>query len=50
MSEHKQIRMNDLKELFAGLGAEEVSTYIQSGNVVFRHAKLENHSGLGENG
>ena len=37
VSGQKQIRMSDLKELFAALGAEAVSTYIQSGNVVFRH-------------
>jgi uncharacterized protein (DUF1697 family) len=32
----RQVSMADLRALFAGLGAEEVSTYLQSGNVVFR--------------
>jgi uncharacterized protein (DUF1697 family) len=32
----KRVSMTDLKELFEGLGHEEVTTYIQSGNVVFR--------------
>ena len=32
----KRVAMKDLKELFEGLGHEEVTTYIQSGNVVFR--------------
>jgi uncharacterized protein (DUF1697 family) len=30
-----KIAMTDLRELFAGLGAEDVATYVQSGNVVF---------------
>jgi uncharacterized protein (DUF1697 family) len=33
-----KIAMADLRELVAALGAEDVSTYVQSGNVVFRHA------------
>lgn len=32
------LRMNLLKEIFEGLGWERVTTYIQSGNVVFRAA------------
>jgi uncharacterized protein (DUF1697 family) len=32
-----KIAMADLRELVAALGAEDVSTYVQSGNVVFRH-------------
>lgn len=28
--------MSDLRALFANLGAEEIATYVQSGNVVFR--------------
>ena len=31
-----KISMADLKELFADLGAEDVETYVQSGNVLFR--------------
>jgi uncharacterized protein (DUF1697 family) len=30
-----KVAMADLRELFAGLGAEDVTTYVQSGNVVF---------------
>ena len=30
-----KVSMPDLRELFAGLGAEDVTTYVQSGNVVF---------------
>jgi uncharacterized protein (DUF1697 family) len=33
---HKRISMEDLRELFRALGTEEVRTYLQSGNVVFR--------------
>ncbi len=32
----KRVAMKALKELFEGLGHEDVTTYIQSGNVVFR--------------
>jgi uncharacterized protein (DUF1697 family) len=32
------VPMPELKSLFASMGLEEVSTYIQSGNVVFRSA------------
>jgi uncharacterized protein (DUF1697 family) len=32
---HKRIAMADLRELMAALGHTDVSTYIQSGNVVF---------------
>ena len=31
-----KIAMADLRKLFADLGAEDVTTYVQSGNVVFR--------------
>jgi uncharacterized protein (DUF1697 family) len=31
-----KIAMQDLRALFESLGAEEVSTYVQSGNVVFK--------------
>jgi uncharacterized protein (DUF1697 family) len=33
-----KISMADLRELLAGLGAEDVTTYVQSGNVVFKTA------------
>ena len=41
-----KIAMADLRDLVAGIGAEDVTTYVQSGNVVFRStsrstAKLE---------
>lgn len=32
---HQSVRMDELKELHASLGLQEVETYIQSGNVVF---------------
>jgi uncharacterized protein (DUF1697 family) len=32
-----RIRMPDLIELFGAAGCEDVKTYVQSGNVVFRH-------------
>ena len=31
-----KIAMADLRKLFAGLGGEDVTTYLQSGNVVFK--------------
>jgi uncharacterized protein (DUF1697 family) len=31
-----KVSMTDLRALFASLGADEVTTYVQSGNVVFR--------------
>jgi len=36
---HKRIRMDQLRISFEALGFERVSTYIQSGNVVFKVAK-----------
>lgn len=36
---HNPVRMNRLQELFSRLGFEQVRTYIQSGNVVFKAAK-----------
>jgi uncharacterized protein (DUF1697 family) len=33
-----KIAMGDLRELFAGLGAEDVTTHVQSGNVVYAGA------------
>ncbi len=34
-----RIAMADLREVFGALGAEDVSTYLQSGNVAFRSTK-----------
>ncbi len=37
---HKKIKMDQLRNSFETLGFEQVKTYIQSGNVVFRAGKL----------
>ena len=37
---HKRIKMEELRESFEALGFEQVKTYIQSGNVVFKGGKL----------
>lgn len=39
---HKKILMTDLKLLFESLGFKEVTTYIQSGNVIFTTEKETN--------
>jgi len=36
---HKRIKMEKLRQSFEGLGFQQVATYIQSGNVVFKTAK-----------
>ncbi|MGA8618374.1 MAG: DUF1697 domain-containing protein [Candidatus Sulfotelmatobacter sp.] len=36
---HKRIKMERLRQSFEALGFEQVKTYIQSGNVVFKAAK-----------
>lgn len=36
---HKKVNMAELKALYQNLGFDAVSTYIQSGNVVFRSSK-----------
>lgn len=36
VSGHNRLAMNDLRTLVATAGAEDVETYLQSGNVVFR--------------
>jgi uncharacterized protein (DUF1697 family) len=36
---HKRIKMDDLRKSFEALGFEQVQTYIQSGNVVFKTRK-----------
>ena len=35
---HRKLAMADLREIFAACGAENVNTYVQSGNVVFTGA------------
>jgi uncharacterized protein (DUF1697 family) len=37
---HKRVKMDELRKSFEGLGFEQVQTYIQSGNVVFKAGKL----------
>lgn len=37
---HKKIKMDTLRKSFEALGFEQVKTYIQSGNVVFKANKL----------
>jgi len=37
---NKRIKMDRLRESFAALGLQQVQTYIQSGNVVFKAAKF----------
>jgi uncharacterized protein (DUF1697 family) len=37
---HKRIKMDQLRTSFEALGFEQVKTYIQSGNVVFKTGKL----------
>jgi uncharacterized protein (DUF1697 family) len=37
---HKRIKMDQLRESFEALGFEQVKTYIQSGNVVFKTGKF----------
>jgi len=37
---HKRIKMDQLRKSFEALGFEQVKTYIQSGNVVFKGGKL----------
>jgi uncharacterized protein (DUF1697 family) len=39
LGSRKRVAMADLRELFGELGAEDVRTYVQSGNVVFRSGK-----------
>jgi uncharacterized protein (DUF1697 family) len=36
---HKRIKMDELRKSFEALGFEQVKTYIQSGNVVFKGGK-----------
>jgi len=36
---HKRIKMDDLRKSFEALGFQEIKTYIQSGNVIFKARK-----------
>lgn len=45
VSGQKKIKMTDLKYLYERLGFQDVATYIQSGNVIF---KAENHTDLNQ--
>ena len=48
VSGQKKIRMEDLKGLYEGLDFSEVTTYIQSGNVIFKTGLNLSISGLSE--
>jgi uncharacterized protein (DUF1697 family) len=37
---HKRIKMEQLRNTFEGMGFEQVKTYIQSGNVIFKTANV----------
>ena len=41
VSGQKKIKMNDLKLLFVSLGLKNITTYIQSGNVIFTSASKD---------
>ncbi len=41
VSGHRMIKMDALKALYAELGFTHIQTYIQSGNVVFRHNPVD---------
>lgn len=47
VSGHKKIKMADLKAMLVNIGFEDVVTYIQSGNVIFKSDK-KNIAGLEE--
>ena len=38
---HRRMPMSELAELFASLGFADVRTYVQSGNVVFKHPQAD---------
>lgn len=44
VSGQKPVRMQDLKSLYESLGFQQVVTYVQSGNVVFRSPEEDQHS------
>lgn len=38
---HHRIKMQDLKKLLTSMGLENVTTYIQSGNVIFQSSEVK---------
>ena len=38
---HRMIKMDALKQMFAGIGFQNIQTYIQSGNIVFQDKKAD---------
>ena len=42
VSGHRMIKMDALRQLYSDLGFENVKTYIQSGNVVFKFNQIDN--------
>ena len=44
VSGHKKIKMADLKDLYKSQGFESVTTYIQSGNIIFRSTSTDKTS------
>ncbi len=43
VSGHKIIKMADLRELLSSLGFSKLTTYIQSGNIIFQSKEKENN-------
>lgn len=41
MGAHHRIKMQDLKKLLTSMGLENVTTYIQSGNVIFQSSEVK---------
>lgn len=39
---HRPLKMEDLRELFSSMGFKNISTYIQSGNIIFDASKQNN--------
>jgi uncharacterized protein (DUF1697 family) len=48
VSGHKIVLMDDLKDLFEKMDFEEVKTYIQSGNIIFRTGNTFTDAGLAQ--
>jgi uncharacterized protein (DUF1697 family) len=46
VSGHRIIKMDALRQLFAGLGFSNSRTYIQSGNVVFQYKDTDTEKRL----
>jgi len=42
VSGHNKIKMAELKQLFLGMGFNDITTYIQSGNVIFKSSEENN--------